>query len=443
MKKFVVPALTLIMLLAVAAPALAQEGTPKSEQQDDVPPGPPPGEETATLSFELAVEGNPPANATFFGNVQTGEGGPGTFVPLTDPDGDGIYTGATTTPRFGPGPRPVPPGVEPLSFGVQIVQGTGTQGSIPGAPITVIRDFGVVPMNDQTFSADVSFPDDGDPGDTVQVMFELTIDGEVPEGQFLDAVLVSGDIAFERVEFCSTSGVVGTDLPSCESGETYSGTVEVPADSVFDFYYNAAQFDESGGPVSMETFYSDTRRFTEDDTVSATYRPDDDPGNGEVTVTATFELTVEGTPPEDATFFGYLGYEPAPFQLTDPDGDGIYTGSTSPDLIPAGDTQPALIVQGTGTRESQVVGTSPGEPTSTIKDFGEVTFEEDTTLRASVSFESGGGAGSGGSGEGFLGNVADGISGLLPSTGGGAALAVLGVGVILILGGLVVRKIFR
>ena len=124
MKKLIAPALTLIMLLAVASPALAQEGTPKSEQKDDVPPGPPPGEETATLSFELAVEGNPPANATFFGNVQTGEGGPGTFVPLTDPDGDGVYTGATTTPRFGPGPRPVPPGVEPLSFGLQIVQST-------------------------------------------------------------------------------------------------------------------------------------------------------------------------------------------------------------------------------------------------------------------------------------------------------------------------------
>ena len=446
MKKLIAPALTLIMLLAVASPALAQEGTPKSEQKDDVPPGPPPGEETATLSFELAVEGNPPANATFFGNVQTGEGGPGTFVPLTDPDGDGVYTGATTTPRFGPGPRPVPPGVEPLSFGVQIVQGTGTQGSIPGAPITVIRDFGVVPMNDQTFSASASFPDDGggsDPDDTVEVTFELVIDGEVPEGQFLDAVLVSGDIAFERVEFCSTSDVVGTDLPSCESGETYSGTVEVPAGSAFDFYYNAAQFDESGGPVSMETFYSDTRRFTEDDTVSATYRPDDDPGNGEDTVTATFELTVEGTPPEDATFFGYLGYEPASFQLTDPDGDGLYTGSTPPTLIPAGDTQPALIVQGTGTRESQVVGTSPGEPISTIRDFGEVTFEDDTTLRASVSFESDGGSGSGGSGGGFLSNAADSMRGLLPSTGGGAALAVLGVGVVLILGGLAVRRIFR
>ena len=160
------------------------------------------------------------------------------------------------------------------------------------------------------------------------------------------------------------------------------------------------------------------------------------------TVTLSFELTVEGEPPEDATFFGYLGYEPAPFQLSDQDGDGVYTGSTPPDLIPAGDTQPALIVQGTGTRESQVVGTSPGEPISTIEDFGEVTFEEDTTLKASVSFGSSGGSDSGGS-RGFFSNAAESVRGLLPSTGGGAALAVLGIGVILILSGLVVRRIFR
>jgi LPXTG-motif cell wall-anchored protein len=35
------------------------------------------------------------------------------------------------------------------------------------------------------------------------------------------------------------------------------------------------------------------------------------------------------------------------------------------------------------------------------------------------------------------------VRGLLPSTGGGAALAVLGVGVVLILGGLTVRRVFR
>ena len=60
--------------------------------------------------FELTVEGEPPDNATFFGNVRTGEGGPGLFVPLTDPDGDGLYAGSTSVDRYGPGPRPVPPG---------------------------------------------------------------------------------------------------------------------------------------------------------------------------------------------------------------------------------------------------------------------------------------------------------------------------------------------
>ena len=59
----------------------------------------------------------------------------------------------------------MPPGVEPLSFPVRIVQGTGTQGQIPGEPVTVIRDFGVVPMEDWTFSASVSF-DGGQYGPT-------------------------------------------------------------------------------------------------------------------------------------------------------------------------------------------------------------------------------------------------------------------------------------
>ena len=59
-----------------------------------------------------------------------------------------------------------------------------------------------------------------------------------------------------------------------------------------------------------------------------------------------------------------------------------------------------------------------------------------------LSFESDDGSGSGRSGGGFLGNAAAGVRGLLPSTGG-AALAVLGVGVVLILGGLAVRRVFR
>ena len=159
------PPLLNVTRVESSSPAPCPEDQYGQGDQYCPPPGPPPGEDFATLTFELAVEGTPPDDATFFGNVRMGEGGPGAFVPLTDPDDDGLYTGTTTAPRFGPGPRPVPPGVEPLSFGVGIVQGTGTSGEIPGQPITTIRDFGTVPMNDRTFSATVSF-EDGTPDPT-------------------------------------------------------------------------------------------------------------------------------------------------------------------------------------------------------------------------------------------------------------------------------------
>lgn len=119
--------------------------------------------ESATLSFELLVEDEPPADATFFGNIQTGEGGPGIFVPLTDPDGDGAYTGTTTIPdRFPPGLRPLPPDAEPLAFPIRIVQGTGTNPNAavesPGEPIRVLKDFGTVPLQaENTFPASFLF----------------------------------------------------------------------------------------------------------------------------------------------------------------------------------------------------------------------------------------------------------------------------------------------
>lgn len=149
-KRLAVLVAVVAAMLATAAPAMAQ-GVNQY------------GGDRATFTFELTVQGTPPANATFFGNVRFGEGGPGLFVPLTDPDGDGLFTGSTTVDRFGPGPRPVPPGVEPLAFPVSIVQGAGVQGSRPGEPVTVIQDFGIVPVEDRTFSATVSFAD-GVPG---------------------------------------------------------------------------------------------------------------------------------------------------------------------------------------------------------------------------------------------------------------------------------------
>lgn len=171
--------------------------------------GPPPGR-SATLSFELAVECEPSAGATFFGNVQTGEGGPGMFAQLLDPDGDGLYTGIVTLPdRFAPGPAPE--GTEPVSLPVQIVQSTGTRsagaGTLPGEPTSVVKDFGVVPMEvENTFSADASFCDDGsDDGDgvggrpTPSGMVQLPATGGVlPVAGAVGALLLAGGLIARR-----------------------------------------------------------------------------------------------------------------------------------------------------------------------------------------------------------------------------------------------------
>ncbi len=93
-------------------------------------------------------------------------------------------------------------------------------------------------------------------------------------------------------------------------------------------------------------------------------------------------------------------------------------------------------MQGTGTRWDYAVGQSPGEPSRVLEDFGEVTFEEDTTLSASVSFDEGQ-VGSGG----FPGDVANAIRRFLLGMGG-VALTVVVAGILLI-GGLLFRRIFR
>ena len=142
-------ALAIILAAYPASPALAQE-----EGAQSPPPSRSPGD-TATLSFELTVRGAPPEGTTFLGFIPA-EGG--IRVPLADSDGDGVYTGSTTLDRFGPGPRPVPPGTEPVSLPVQIAQESG-------GTIEVIRDFGVVPLDgDRTFTARANL--NRDRGDT-------------------------------------------------------------------------------------------------------------------------------------------------------------------------------------------------------------------------------------------------------------------------------------
>jgi hypothetical protein len=136
------------LLMALATALAAYHASPARAQEEAAQPSP---DDTATLSFELTVKGDPPEGTTFLGFIPA-EGG--IRVPLTDPDGDGVYTGSTTLDRFGPGPRPVPPGTEPVSLPVQIAQESG-------GTIEVIRDFGVVPLDgDKTFTARVNFKRD-------------------------------------------------------------------------------------------------------------------------------------------------------------------------------------------------------------------------------------------------------------------------------------------
>ena len=159
------------------------------------------------------------------------------------------------------------------------------------------------------------------------------------------------------------------------------------------------------------------------------------PDGGTETVTASFELTVEGDPPVGTTFFGEagLGTRGESVQLEDPDGDGVYKGSLK---VKRGTQRGAWIEQGTG---------------RVIKDFGLVTFDEDKTFPASISFEDGGsgdgGSNGGNSSDGGGSSNDGGTTGgtkakELPKTGG-AVLTLLGVGALLIAGGTLIRRSLR
>jgi len=165
-----------VLVLALAAalviypksPVLAQEETPQGAPQEVQEEVQPPPSDWVTFSFELTAKGEVPEGTSLLGFIPA-EGG--IRVPLADSDGDGVYTGSTTLDRFGPGPRPVPPGTEPVSLPVQIVR----EG---GGSIEVIRDFGVVPLNgDRTFSARVNFKSDGRGTDTPEDTAPGTPDG--------------------------------------------------------------------------------------------------------------------------------------------------------------------------------------------------------------------------------------------------------------------------
>ncbi len=244
--------------------------------------------------------------------------------------------------------------------------------------------------------------------------------------------------------------------------ETTGATYFVRSESVdLDSYDDGQRVSVSGTLVADEGYPEPILEVTG-------VEPVEDPSPGE-TATLAFELSVEGEPPADATFFAAVRGEGLRYiPLADPDGDGTYTGSTTVSRFPPGtrplppDAEPVSLpvqmVQGTGQGSDESGSPRPGEPTRVIEDFGPVRIE-DKTLSSSVSFEgdrggnttadysgdgsSGGGSSDGsGSDDGLLGSAAGGIRGLLPGTGGGVVLALIGAG-ILLTGGLLIRRLFR
>lgn len=171
--------------------------------------------------------------------------------------------------------------------------------------------------------------------------------------------------------------------------------------------------------------------------------PAGEPGDGGE-ITATFELAVECEPPVGTTFFAGASQQTA--GLYDPDGDGTYTGSLT---LPEGFYDPGAFE----VPVAILVGSPEVPNQQTIKYFGEMVLEDGDAFSASVSFCD---DGTGGTDGGVVsGDTNDDKSGgsvfeqgsapsakVLPATGGILPIAAA-AGTLLLVGGLVARRIFR
>jgi hypothetical protein len=102
------------------------------------------------------------------------------------------------------------------------------------------------------------------------------------------------------------------------------------------------------------------------------------------TTTVSFAITAAQTPCANATYWALYGLPASEFvaqQLADGDGDGVYTGSVEAEV---GGQLAIQLVQGTGVAES-IFGPIPGNPSTTIKNFGFVTIEKDAVFSAQAT----------------------------------------------------------
>ena len=407
-KRLIVLVGVLAVMLAVAIPALAQEAVGPTQNEPAATPAQEEAARGGTAEGETATGARQPAQET------STEGGGSTDAPSSG--FRSVYTAVGVLERLGPDPSgdPTPTysitdeetgtsyklisgflDLEPFVGERVLVYGVPGAGlPAPGGGPRGLNVTEVVPL--------------GESGETVTVTFELAVDGEVPEGQTLAMRLGSGSPSrfYEgppgEVAFCATNG--NPNFPTCEDGGTYSGTLEVPAGEPIPFDYVRLG---NGG----EAFYSDTRTFDEDSTVRVAYDADsEDGGEGGST-----------TPGEPS------------------DGGGSGSGGGSGNTGSGGGS--GNTGSGGGSSDS---GSSSGGSADNTGSGGSGADSDSSDSGSSGSDGSGsGGSGNDAESSGSPGGVTSGVRGLLPSTGGGVALWVLGAGILLIGGGLLIRKLAR
>jgi LPXTG-motif cell wall-anchored protein len=288
---------------------------------------------------------------------------------------------------------------------------------------TTFEDLKVGQQVEATYAGAVaeSYPSQGE-AESIVILEESSGNDDprclLPEGCDTGGEVVATAVV-ERAE--ATSYQYGTHaLIDGDTGETIYALTSESVDldayegelvTIYGTYVPGYEKGVDGGPPLVEVYWVETAS-----------------DGGKETVTVYFELTVEGEPPAGTTFFGEagLGTRGESVQFTDPDSDGVYTGSLK---VKQGTQRGAWIEQGTG---------------RVIKDFGLVTFDEDKTFSSSISFKD---AGSGDGGSGSSGGSGGGKNGgtkakELPKTGGAVPTA-LGAGALLASSGFLLRRLCR
>lgn len=98
-------------------------------------------------------------------------------------------------------------------------------------------------------------------GDTVTVTFELEVNGGVPGWQYFH---VEHGGSADEMALCTTH--TERPGPRCETGGVYTSSMEVPEGEPVNF-----EFVRDGDPGPSETFASESRSFSQDTTVHASY----------------------------------------------------------------------------------------------------------------------------------------------------------------------------